>query len=306
MSTFGVPPVPPPPGAWLAPTPSGPIEQDVACRKCSYNLRGLTADGRCPECGTAVGYSLQGDLLRFCDPNWVETLRRGAVMFIWGIVLIFVGILGAIALAVSTESSSALVFGRVVVVLGYILSTIGWWLLTQPDPSGLGEDRYGTARKIIRVSLIVGVAQSVLSVILLTVRMEDSLIMLLSIAILAAEIVMAIGLFAQCYYLERIALRIPDDKLSQRSHFLMYALGITYTVVQAIKIINALTGAAIATSSSSSGLAGFGLLLTVLLIVFFVMYLFLIEKMGKRFKEQARIARSSWAATAFTPGASPV
>jgi hypothetical protein len=40
-------------------------------------------------------------------------------------------------------------------------------------------------------------------------------------------------------------------------------------------------------------------------LVFVIMYLFLVEKMGKRFKEQARIARSSWAATDFNRGASP-
>ena len=35
----------------------GQLDQDLACRRCGYNLRGLSTDGACPECGTAVGQS---------------------------------------------------------------------------------------------------------------------------------------------------------------------------------------------------------------------------------------------------------
>src|SRR3954470_19281537 len=31
-----------------------PLEQDVPCAECGYNLRGLTTADRCPECGTPV------------------------------------------------------------------------------------------------------------------------------------------------------------------------------------------------------------------------------------------------------------
>src|SRR5688500_20183649 len=89
----GFPPPPPPPGAYggapyghqgYAPAPEGPIGNDLPCRKCGYNLRGLTPAMRCPECGTAVGYSLQGDLLRFCDPGWVDTLSRRTSLIVRG------------------------------------------------------------------------------------------------------------------------------------------------------------------------------------------------------------------------------
>src|SRR5687768_14962896 len=104
MSSYGVPPVSPRPGAWLGhDVAGGQLAHDVACRKCGYNLRGLDANGRCPECGTAVGYSLHGDLLRFCDPNWVDTLHRGTRMFIWGVVLVVLGAIAAVALAASTN-----------------------------------------------------------------------------------------------------------------------------------------------------------------------------------------------------------
>jgi len=48
---------------------AGNVVSDVPCRRCSYNLRGLNYAGRCPECGTAVGQSIYGNLLRFSDPE---------------------------------------------------------------------------------------------------------------------------------------------------------------------------------------------------------------------------------------------
>src|SRR5438876_3717954 len=75
---------------------SGTVATDIACRKCGYNLRGLPISGRCPECGTPVGLSVKGDLLRFSDPGWLRALRRG-VNFIIGAVV--VAILGGIAAA---------------------------------------------------------------------------------------------------------------------------------------------------------------------------------------------------------------
>jgi len=52
----------------------------------------------------------------------------------------------------------------------------------------------------------------------------------------------------------------------------------------------------------SGGLAAFGCfagILGIAVIVFGFMYLFLVEKMGRRFKEAAQMARASWAAAAF-------
>ena len=74
---------------------AGPIETDVTCRRCGYNLRGLLEEGLCPECGTAVVLSTRGDLLRYADPDWVETMARGVKFILWGLLLATVlGFLG--------------------------------------------------------------------------------------------------------------------------------------------------------------------------------------------------------------------
>jgi hypothetical protein len=38
---------------------SGVLGDDLPCVKCRYNLRSLAREGRCPECGTAVGESVR-------------------------------------------------------------------------------------------------------------------------------------------------------------------------------------------------------------------------------------------------------
>ena len=64
----------------------GRIIGDVTCRGCGYNLRGLTPDGVCPECAIAIGRSVKGDLLQYCDPAWVDRLARGMLWVIAGTI----------------------------------------------------------------------------------------------------------------------------------------------------------------------------------------------------------------------------
>src|SRR5688572_20506915 len=56
----------------------GFINIDVACRTCGYELRALSADAKCPECGTDALGSLRSEQLSNADPAWVRRLRLGA------------------------------------------------------------------------------------------------------------------------------------------------------------------------------------------------------------------------------------
>ncbi len=50
---------------------TGLIAEDVGCRGCGYNLRGLRIEATCPECSIPIGRSVFGDLLRYCNPAWL-------------------------------------------------------------------------------------------------------------------------------------------------------------------------------------------------------------------------------------------
>src|SRR3954464_10073122 len=116
----------------MVPAVQAEVTGDVPCRKCGYNLKGLLVAGRCPECGTPIGLSVSGDLLRYSDPGWLEGLRKGVSLFIWGIVAV---IAGSIVTAIMGQGNATL--GGVIGLAAQGLMLSGWWLMTQPDPSGL-------------------------------------------------------------------------------------------------------------------------------------------------------------------------
>jgi hypothetical protein len=178
--------------------------------------------------------------------------------------------------------------------------------MTEPDPSGLGEDKYGTARKIIRISLLAGIIEQVVQQVQRHVGVSPSLEVGLQVIGFALGIVGVIGAFAQFNYLKKLAVRIPDMALSTRANFLMYALGVSYGLILLIGLVMNLSGGRGAARGSGGGsalmaLGCFAAIVLIALLVFLIMYLRLVERMGSRFKEQAAIARSTWAASAFAP-----
>lgn len=281
--------------------PQGVLALDHECRKCSYNLRGLHCDGRCPECGTPIGLSLQGDLLRFADPDWVDKVALGLKIILWMILFATVAAIlgGALSHAVSP------VLAPVIHFLASLISFYGVWFITEPDPSGIGEDPSITARKVIRVTLVVGLVSALLQIIAAAETFSGVVTFVLGGLILLAGIVALIGVFATFVYYEKLARRIPDDRLAVRARFLKWA----YTIVLAVMAVaGGLMGLATAVGGSVG--PGFGvlacLMLPVLLglIVFGVMTIFMLLKLRRAVAEQARLARATWAA-ALNPSNPP-
>jgi hypothetical protein len=127
------------------------IETDVPCRSCGYNLRTLAVAGICPECATPVSESLRGDLLRYADPNFLRRLMVGTRLVYWATaLLIFYSVfVGGVFHSIYRTLGICLVAASALIALGT-------WLLTTPDPSGVGEEIYGTLRTSTRLA---GMAQ---------------------------------------------------------------------------------------------------------------------------------------------------
>lgn len=93
-----------------------PLDRDIECAHCSYNLRGLRPNGRCPECDEDINYSLAAEVMWLASPRW---LRRQAL----GLLTMVAANLGA---AVVIAQSSF--FFAIIVALGWSASLVLlWW-----------------------------------------------------------------------------------------------------------------------------------------------------------------------------------
>jgi hypothetical protein len=126
----------PPPSFPAAPTQ---IIGDLPCRSCGYNLRTLATNGLCPECATPIASSLRGDLLREADPNWLRQMHTGCKLEYGAIWAAWISYVFLLPLPFSLYRTFAAPAAAAVMALGT-------WMLASPDPSGIGEDRYGPLR----------------------------------------------------------------------------------------------------------------------------------------------------------------
>ncbi len=268
----------------------GHIDTDLSCLRCGYNLRGLNPDGVCPECGTAIGRSQYGNLLRYCDPDWVEQLASGMNWMVASIVLgLVLGIIaGGIAGATKGASASSLVMDIVQVFVA-IISLIAYWKVTQPDPSQNEEGT--TVRKVARFAAVASFVIGFMS------HGAQHLDRRLAIAISSVAGVVGLVQFIVVFvYARQLALRIPEQQLADRTRLVMWGLIISQGLILAGGTMAYLTfksagrGAApawVGVGVVSCG-AGLGM------IIFGIWSLLLILRYRRALSDAAQRARATW------------
>ncbi|MCC6358324.1 MAG: hypothetical protein IT450_06255 [Phycisphaerales bacterium] len=111
---------------------------DVRCRGCGYSLRGLRADGTCPECGRPVAFSTAPSELRYGDPAWLRRVFLGVRLMLAGWVLIGAGPLAVAYTLLALNfgwpvSESIIVPTASIVGIGLLLFLTGSFLATAPN-----------------------------------------------------------------------------------------------------------------------------------------------------------------------------
>ncbi|HUU95917.1 MAG TPA: hypothetical protein VM487_09255 [Phycisphaerae bacterium] len=205
---------------------TGTVCTDRTCLKCGYNLRGLQQAGRCPECGTPVGLSIHGDLLCYAEPGYVNKLARGSrwimrgltigvlcfvLFFVSGFVLVFSAMVG---------SFLGLPVGAWLTVLGLgmlaaaIMVLVGVWFLTTPQPGVFQTDKRDTARRLVRICILVSFLGMALGMMVESLAPPPPVMAAFEILLLGFSVLGVVAVTAYFLYLRDLALRISPDSAS--------------------------------------------------------------------------------------------
>ncbi len=277
----------------------GNIAADVNCLVCGYNLRTQPFQGRCPECGTAVGRSAHGDLLRYCEPGWVETLASGINWIVAGIIASVLSSILAkvVAAATATTGQSGDVFEGMLDFMVSLISLVGYWKLTTPDPGQPDDAGSLNLRSVARWSEVSGVLCLLVSAIL-SLSYDETSLPFLGLA-LASGILGLVTLAAVFTYMRQLALRIPDQGLANQTQIVMWGLLVSMGVMLLVIVMAFGTVAQQGNLRRSPEMIlpvaciGF-----VGLAVFVIWSLVLIVRYRRALNQAAQDARSTWAASA--------
>lgn len=274
-----------------------PIARDVACIHCGYNLRGLSPEGRCPECGRGVLQSLRGDLLQFQHPAYVRRLAAGVGLVLWGLLALGACALGVVAaLAWSpagTLGLQALLYG--LVILAGALAVTGAWLVTAREPTRPASTRERALRWAVRVLTTAGLLA------LANLPVELALTDLRGAPVSAEAYLWIVfgggllrfgsvaGSVLLMLHFRRLAGAIPDPALVRHTLAVTWILGAGLAIDAAETFFRDFSAAS---GADPAGILGCPTL--ILLLVGGIWWIALLLRYRRRFREQAAAARRNW------------
>lgn len=207
------------------------INHDLLCVHCRYNLRGLTSDGDCPECGHPLADSLRGDRLCFADRRWLRRMAWGARLTFFGVLLSMFRVQIRVENLLDALLWTVLLIPAAVLVAGFVL-------VTSSDPRRAVAEPMLAPRRRARwlgaaVLLLAVASEFVVNRAVPTANPSSSW-MIDGIVLLAA-----IWIWSLSDYGSELARRVPDPGLARQTRicglgcagclFVMTCLGIAAT-----------------------------------------------------------------------------
>ncbi|CAN5701460.1 hypothetical protein BH11PLA1_BH11PLA1_08510 [soil metagenome] len=198
------------------------------CARCQYDLEGLDAAGVCPECALPIADSLSGLMLANADGRYLRRLRTGLSLALNAILLYFICIL-SIAFAAFMALAAVPLLGALIILgagigilVSTVLSLIGYWYYTAPDPMYHGVEPPRNSRELVRYAVlyqfVVSVVTVVFSVLLRTGGTGSTgMRILLQILTYSSWAALILQFFCVMNYTAWLSARIPDVWVAQRA-----------------------------------------------------------------------------------------
>lgn len=220
--------------------------EHIACLRCGYDLYNLPPEGACPECGTPISRTIDGNLLRYSSPAYLQRLS-GGILFIVLSYILSIGTMvlmvpygfamGFQAAAGPTEppgwAIALAVIGSLAGLGVGVLSLLGWWRFSEPDPDFIGNDtahgyRHGlrTIVALYAVIMVVSIPFDLMSLFTDSLMLETG-----SLGFgLISGLLGVVLFFVSLLYVGVIAQRIPNRFMVLRSRMYLWALPVIYIV----------------------------------------------------------------------------
>lgn len=138
-----------------------PVPSNLPCIGCGYDVKGLPPHQPCPECALPIWRSYMGSDLAYAPASYRKTLCLGALLIAGSTILhvtFFAAIAAVFGFFANNNKPPPIVtsswFFPFWFFLPNILGFVGYFLLSTPDPSlTINESRW-SARRVLRLTLI--------------------------------------------------------------------------------------------------------------------------------------------------------
>jgi len=231
--------------------------------------------------------------MRFADPLWLKRLSGGASVLMVQKILFLVWTIARVFLIIRTRARFNI---DIMTCLIQSASLIGWWLMSTPDPAGLGEKDYGRARRMTRLASVVLLFVTIVWQVRSSVALPPDIDPMVVIGLLLIEIISIVGERARYQFIAGLSLRVPSNPLARRARTLAI-------IAPALAAFSWLLSVASMIAQLRTGRRVFGppifygcslLLLLGSELVLAVVVFALLRELRDKIESQARVARRIW------------